>query len=119
MPGDHAVAKRVLLVEAEVVRAMHGEGVQLHKRARVEQLIDALPCGLLAARLLLLGRSRVDCLGLLATAAEFFDFLLCCLHTNKLKGWNVGTLERYSPCAITLQRFNLQTFERLVGVAQV
>ena len=52
--GDHAVAVRAVLLEAERRRAVAGELVELDEGALVEELLDALACGLLALRVLLL-----------------------------------------------------------------
>ena len=74
--GDHRVAPGTVVQHVEVARAVADEGVQLLERARVEQLLDPLAGGQLAAVvLLLLGlRVRVDCL--LAQLLELGKLLL-------------------------------------------
>ena len=54
--GDHAVAVRAVLLEAEVLAAVTREAVELHERALVQQRVDALASGLLSARVLLVLR---------------------------------------------------------------
>ena len=56
--GDHAVAVRAVLLQAEVGRPVPGQLVQLDERARVEQHLDPLAGGLLAPGVLLLDRPR-------------------------------------------------------------
>ena len=46
--GDHAVGERPVLLDAEAVRAVAGEHVELDERAGVEQQVDALAGGELA-----------------------------------------------------------------------
>ncbi len=46
--GDHAVAERALVAEAEVGAAVPGECVKLDEGALVQQCVDALACGQLA-----------------------------------------------------------------------
>ena len=58
VPGDHAVAVRPVLFDAEVGGPVPGELVELHERARVQQLLDPLPRGQLSPRVLLPHRLR-------------------------------------------------------------
>ncbi len=53
VPADHAVAGHPLGAQAEVGRAVLGQRVELGEAALVEQRVDALAGGLLAARVLL------------------------------------------------------------------
>ena len=53
VPGDHAVPVRPGGLDAEVVRPVPGQLVELGERARVEQHVDPLPRGLLAPLVLL------------------------------------------------------------------
>ena len=53
VPGDHAVAVRPVGLDAEVVRPVPGQLVELGERARVEQHVDPFPGGLLAPVVLL------------------------------------------------------------------
>ena len=53
VPGDHAVPVRPGGLDAEVVRPVPGQLVELGERARVEQHADPLPRGLLALGVLL------------------------------------------------------------------
>ena len=46
--GDDAVGERTVVLDAEAVRAVAGEHVELDERARVEQQVDALAGGELA-----------------------------------------------------------------------
>src|SRR4051812_49173310 len=55
-PGDDAIGERTGRLDAEPVRTVAGEHVELDERARVEQEVDALPSGELAA--LVLARDR-------------------------------------------------------------
>ena len=56
--GDHAVAVRAVALDAEVMRAMPGQLVELHERALVEQQVDPLAGGELALGVLLLDRGK-------------------------------------------------------------
>ena len=63
--GDQAVAQRLLLLHAEGGGAVHGQGVELHEGAGVQEQVDALAGGVLAAGVLLLDGFRAG--GLLGT----------------------------------------------------
>ncbi len=75
--GDHAIARHLGLFHAELDRAMLHEHVEFLERALVEQKLDALPRGQLAAAVL-----RLDPLlaapqfGAGATGFELFDDIL-------------------------------------------
>src|SRR4051794_8855750 len=56
--GDHAVAVRAVLLQAERRRAVAGELVELDERALVEEQLDALPGGLAPLGVLLLDGLR-------------------------------------------------------------
>ena len=49
---DHAVGERTVVLDPEAVRPVTGEHVQLDERTRVEQQLDALTGGELAALVL-------------------------------------------------------------------
>src|SRR5690606_26885723 len=69
VPDDDAVTGHLALVETEVRRAVRGERVELDERALVEQRIDALTGGLLAALGLLLRRGPGEGLRALGDAS--------------------------------------------------
>ena len=72
--GDDSVAVRAVVLLAEVGRPVPGQLVELHKRVRVEQQVDAFARGLLAAGVLLVdraGRAGVD--GLVGPVLEVGD----------------------------------------------
>ena len=74
VPGHHTVAVRAVAFLAEVGGPVSGQLVELHERARVEQEIDALAGGLLAAGVLLLGRlGRAGVDGLVDPVLEVGD----------------------------------------------
>ena len=56
--GDHAVGERTGVLDAEAVGAVAGEHVELDERAGIEQQVDALARGELAALVLALDRRR-------------------------------------------------------------
>jgi hypothetical protein len=58
VPGDHAVAVRPGRVDAERRRPVPRELVELDERVLVQQQVDPLAGGLLAARVLLVDRAR-------------------------------------------------------------
>jgi hypothetical protein len=64
---------------------MDGEGIQLDERAGVEQQIDALAGGQLAAGVLLFGCLWVGGAGLRAAAAQVLDALVRGFHINLLR----------------------------------
>ena len=63
--GDHTVGERAVVLDAEAVRPVAGEHVELDERAGVEQQVDALAGGELAPlvlapdRRLVAGRARL------------------------------------------------------------
>ena len=50
--GDDTIGERAGLLDAEAVRAMTGEHVELDERAGIEQFLESLACGELAPRVL-------------------------------------------------------------------
>ncbi len=75
--GDDAVGERPVVLDAEAVRAVAGEHVELDERAGVEQLLDALARGQLAPGVLALdGRRVARVQRLLLQLAQLVDALL-------------------------------------------
>ena len=73
-PGDHTVGERAVVLDPEPVGAVAGEHVELVERARVEQQLDALAGGELAAAVLALdGLGRAGVERLLAPLVELVD----------------------------------------------
>ena len=79
--GDHAIAKRPALLHAEGAGAVNRKGIQLDKRARIEQRVNPLTRSQLAARALALGCLWVGGAGLLAAAAQLLDPFLRGFHS--------------------------------------
>src|SRR6202034_218519 len=72
--GDDPVAVGPVALDAEVVRAVPGELVELHERALVEQQVDPLAGGELALGVLLLNRCRRSGMhGLVPAALQVSD----------------------------------------------
>jgi hypothetical protein len=80
--GDHAVAGDLVLLHAELDRAMLDEHVEFLERAFIQQQLDALAGGQLAAGVL-----RLDALvaaALLGSGAAFVECFEDVLHGNSV-----------------------------------
>ncbi|GBD45567.1 hypothetical protein HRbin41_00375 [bacterium HR41] len=75
MTGDYRVAPRTVLEHVEVEGAVANESVDLDERTRIEQLLDPLARGELAALVLLALGLGARMTGLLAQLLELRDLL--------------------------------------------